>query len=95
MGWIFQVVMMLFYGAEGYERAKREGTWQWSQFWIALGFGATVCLLVTAPIFLIKMDSPYFVPVYIGTWVLALAAIVWFAIYSKRRMKRPNVRAGK
>jgi hypothetical protein len=84
MGWLIRVFLVLFYSFGRYDQAKQDGTWVWSKFWLTMGFAALLCLLVTAPLLLIKMSSPYFVPVYVTTWVVALAAIVWFAIYAKR-----------
>jgi len=84
MGGLIRALMVLFFGFQQYGQAKQDGTWQWPQFWLSLGFAGVICLLVTAPLLLIRMSSPYFVPVYIAAWVVALAAIVWFAIYMKR-----------
>ncbi|MFZ1940151.1 MAG: hypothetical protein WAU67_13700 [Terracidiphilus sp.] len=88
MWWLFMVLIVGYIGFSAYGRGKRAGIWSWSKFGITLGFAACVCSLVTAPILLIDMKSPYFLPVYIAIWVVALAGIVWFATYAKRWTKK-------
>jgi uncharacterized membrane protein len=73
----------------GMRKAQRAGTWRWSKFAFTLGFLALVFVIVTAPVVLMNQNSPYFLPVYLATWVVALGLFVWFIIQA-RRWKLPN-----
>jgi carbon starvation protein CstA len=95
VGWIFSVALVGWIAFAAYQRAKRAGQWSWRLFAISLGFAAAICVLVSVPIIFFGQNSRYFWPVFIAAWVIALAAIVWFAIYSKRWMRTHGLNAAK
>lgn len=56
-----------------------------------LGFAAVVCTIISAPVLLMNMNSPFFWPVYAASWVVAIILFVWYIIKA-RRWKLPNGR---
>ncbi|MGD0346856.1 MAG: hypothetical protein ABSA85_08870 [Terracidiphilus sp.] len=91
MGWIVFLAFMVFVIVSGIRRAQRAGQWSWSKFAFSLGFAAVECLLVSSPLIFMNTNSPYFIPVYIATWVVALGLFVWFII-AARHWKLPDGR---
>ena len=83
MYWLGFVVLILVMAFAGFRKAQRAGTWSWSKFFLTLGFIAVVCAIVTAPVMLMNMSSPFFWPVYGAGWAVALGLIVWFIIQAR------------
>jgi hypothetical protein len=77
------VVLVLVMAFAGFRKAQRAGTWSWSKFFLTIGFIAAVCVIVTAPVMLMNMSSPYFWWVYGAGWVIALGLMVWFIIKAR------------
>lgn len=71
--------------------SSRLGLWSWSKFFFSLGFAGVECVIITAPVVLMDMNSRYFWPVYIAAWVVAAGLFVWFIIEA-RRWKLPDGR---
>ena len=91
MMWIIQLLLTLFYGAQGYEQSKRDGTWSWSKFAFTLGFAAFACLVLIGPLVFLNLNSPAFWPVFIAAWVVVAVLFVLFIIMA-RRWKLPDGR---
>ena len=91
MLWIGSVVLVLSMAVAGIRKAQRAGTWSWSKFGFTLGFLAFVVAIVTAPVLLMDLNSPRFLPVYIAAWIVAAGLFVWFII-AARRWKLPDGR---
>ncbi len=83
MYWLGLVGLILVMAFAGFRKAQRAGTWSWSKFFLTLGFIAVICAIVTAPLVLMNMDSPYFWWVYGAGWVIALGLMVWFIIQAR------------
>ncbi len=75
----------------GFHKAHRAGTWRWSKFALTLCFLGLITVIVTAPVVLMNQNSPYFLPVYGATWVVALILFVGF-IFQARRWKLTDTR---
>ena len=86
------VVLVLVMAFAGFRKAQRTGSWRWSKFFLTLGFIAVVCAVVSAPLMLMNMSSPFFWPAYGAGWVVALGLMVWFIIKA-RHWKLPDARA--
>jgi hypothetical protein len=86
------VVLVLGMALAGFRKAHRAETWSWSKFALTLGFLAILIVIVTAPVVLMNPNGPHFFPVYVATWVVALALMVAF-IFWARRWKFPNSRS--
>lgn len=61
----------------------------WPKFSLSLGFGALECVIISAPVLLMNLLGRYFWPVYISSWVLAIALFVKF-IFIARKWKFPD-----
>ncbi len=85
------VVLVLVMAFAGFRKAQRTGTWSWSKFFLTLGFIAVVCAIVTAPLVLMNMSSPFFWWVYGAGWVVALGLMVCFIVRA-RRWKFPGTK---
>jgi hypothetical protein len=70
---------------------QRAGRWIWSKFFFSLGFGALECVIISAPVLLMNTNSRFFWPVYIASWVVAIALFVKFILMA-RKWKFPNAR---
>ncbi len=84
MIWIFFVLLQGVIIWSGIRREQQAGLWSWSKFAFTLGFAALECLIVTGPIALFNLNSPHFLPVYIGAWVVAAGNFAWFLIVCRR-----------
>lgn len=84
MWWIVFVVLQGVMVISGIRREERAGRWSWSGFVFALGFAALEGVLISAPLFLMDMNSRYFWPVYAAAWVVAAGNFVWFLIVMRR-----------
>ena len=84
MGSIFLVLLTACFAFAGYRRAKRAGLWSWPKFFFSIGFLLFETLLVSLPLFLINMKSPYFWPVYAAGWVAAAVLFVWFMLKARK-----------
>jgi hypothetical protein len=91
MYWLGFVVLIIVMAFVRFQKAKQAGAWSWSKFFLTLGFIAVVCTIVSAPLVLMNMTSPFFWPVYGAGWVVAIALFVWF-IMKARHWKLPDGR---
>ena len=89
MWWIVSVLMAGYFAFAGYARAKRAGLWSWSKFFFSIGFALFEGAVISAPLFVMSTNSPYFVPVYVAAWVVAAVLFVWF-IMKARKWKLPD-----
>jgi len=91
MWWISFVVLQLVFVVTGIRNEERAGIWSWSKAAFALGFAALEVVIVTVPIFIIGLHSPYFLPVFAAAWVVAALNFIWMIIVA-RRWKLPDGR---
>ncbi|HEY1805272.1 MAG TPA: hypothetical protein VGG45_12430 [Terracidiphilus sp.] len=91
MYWLGFVVLVLVIAFVRYQKAQRAGLWSWSKFFLTLGFLGVVCLVVSLPLMLMNMKSPFFWPVYGAGWAVAVGMFVWF-ILQARKWKLPDGR---
>jgi hypothetical protein len=91
MWWLGFVAFVLVIAFVRYQKAKREGLWSWSKFFLTIGFLLAVSALVSAPVMLMNMSSPFFWPVYGAGWAVAAGLFVWF-ILKARKWKFPDRR---
>lgn len=89
MYWLGIVALVLGMAFIRYKTAKRAGLWSWSKFFLTIGFILGVCAIVSAPLVLMNMNSPYFWWVYGAGWAVAVALFVWF-IVKARKWKFPG-----
>jgi hypothetical protein len=91
MGWLLFCVLQFIVIAAGIRQEQRAGLWSWSKFAFALGFGALECTILIAPIKLMGVRSPNFIPVFVACWVVAALNFIWMIIVA-RRWKLPDGR---
>jgi hypothetical protein len=84
MYWLGFVALVLLMAFVRYQNAKRKGLWSWSKFFLTIGFLLAVSALVSAPLMLMNMSSPFFWPVYGAGWVVAAGLFVWFIIKARK-----------
>lgn len=84
MYWLGIVVLVLGMTFVRYQSAKRAGLWSWPKFFLTIGFILGVCAIVSAPLVLMNMNSPYFWWVYGAGWAVAGALFVWFIIKARK-----------
>lgn len=84
MAWIGVIILQFVLVYAGIKREERAGLWSWRKFFFALAFAGMECVIITAPLWLIDMKSPYFWWVYGAAWVVAAGNFVWFIIVMRR-----------
>lgn len=83
--WIFIVLAQLSIAFAGIRKAQRAGVWSWPRFFFILGFAAFECAILLAPIYFIHdVHNRYFVPAYVGAWVVVLVNLVWMICFVRR-----------
>lgn len=91
MWWVFFLLMLAVMVIGRFQRERQAGRWSWSKFFFTLGFAGVECVIISAPVVMMDMNSPRFWPVYIAAWVVAAGLFVWFIIEA-RRWKLPDGR---
>jgi hypothetical protein len=91
MIWLIFVIVFGIIAIMRIRAEQRAGRWSWSKFFFSLGFGALECAIITLPLLVMNMNSRFFWPVYIGSWVVAIALFVKFILIA-RKWKFPNAR---
>lgn len=89
MSWILMVALAALIFVSSMTKAQEKGIWSWSKFAFAVSFAVLEGLLISAPLVLMNMNSPYFVPVYIAIVVVAASLFVLF-VMKARRWTRPG-----
>src|SRR5450432_3082954 len=75
----------------GVRQEQRAGLWSWSKFVFALAFGGLEVGILLAPIFLMDVKSPRFLPVFCAAGFVAALNFIWMIIVA-RRWKLPDGR---
>ncbi len=91
MWWIFFVIIQFIVIASGIRNEQRAGLWSWSKFVFALAFGLLECAIIIVPLTYIDSRSRYFMPVTVGSVILAALNFIWMIIVA-RRWKLPDGR---
>ncbi len=84
MYWLGFVGLVLVMAFVRYRSAKKAGLWSWPKFFLTIGFLLAVSALVSAPLLLMNMSSPYFWWVYGAGWAVAVGLFVWFIIKARK-----------
>ena len=84
MWWIFFVVIQVVVVVSGIRKEQRAGMWSWSKFVFALAFGGLEVTIMLAPVVLIGVMSPQFMPVFIAASVIAALNFIWMIIVARR-----------
>jgi len=84
MPWYLMIALAALIFIINVKKGQEAGIWSWSRFALTLSFAVFEGLMISAQLFLMNMNSPYFVPVYIAILVVAVALFVWFVIMAKR-----------
>ena len=91
MFWIAFAVCQIVVIVTGIRQEQRAGQWSWSKFVFTLGFAALEIVILLAPINLIDLKSPWFVPAFCAAGVVAALNFIWMIIVA-RRWKLPDGR---
>lgn len=91
MLWIALAVCQIVVIASGIRQEQRAGLWSWSKFVFALAFGGLEVGILLAPIILMDLKSPRFLPVLGAAGVIAALNFIWMIIVA-RRWKLPDGR---
>jgi hypothetical protein len=91
MAWLLFGVLQIIVIAAGIRKEQRAGLWSWSKFAFAVGFGLLQCTILIAPVKLMGVTSPRFIPVFVACWVIAAINFVWMIVVA-RRWKLPDGR---
>jgi hypothetical protein len=91
MFWIAFAVCQAVVIVTGIRQEQRAGLWSWSKFVFTLGFAALEIVILLAPINLIDLKSPRFVPAFCAAGVVAALNFIWMIIVA-RRWKLPDGR---
>jgi hypothetical protein len=91
MMWIAFAVLQIVIIAAGIQQEKRAGLWSWSKFIFALAFAALEVTILLAPVILMDVRSPRFLPVFCAAGVVAALNFIWMIIVA-RRWKLPDGR---
>lgn len=91
MMWIAFALCQIVFIASGIRQEQRAGLWSWSKFVFALAFGCLEVIILLAPLSLMDMKSPRFVPVMCAAGVIAALNFIWMIIVA-RRWKLPDGR---
>jgi hypothetical protein len=91
MFWIAFAVCQAMVIVTGIRQEQRAGLWSWSKFAFALAFAGLEVVIVLAPIYLIDLKSPRFLPAFCVAGVIAALNFIWMIIVA-RRWKLPDGR---
>jgi hypothetical protein len=91
MFWIAFAVCQAVVIVTGIRQEQRAGLWSWSKFVFTLGFAALEIVILLAPLNLIGLKSPLFLPVFCAAGVVAALNFIWMIIVA-RRWKLPDGR---
>lgn len=84
MWWIAFAVIQVVVIVSGIRNEQRAGLWSWSKFVFALAFAGLEVTIMLAPIVLIGVKSPQFMPVFIAASVVAALNFIWMIIVARR-----------
>ena len=91
MMWIAFAACQIVFIVAGVRQEQRAGLWSWSKFVFALAFGGLEVSILLAPIILMDLKSPRFLPVMSAAGVVAALNFIWMIIVA-RRWKLPDGR---
>jgi hypothetical protein len=84
MLWIVFAVCQIVIVVAGVRQEQRAGLWCWSKFVFALAFGSLEVGILLAPIFLMDIRSPRFLPVLGAAGIVAALNFIWMIIVARR-----------
>jgi len=84
MLWIVFAVCQIVIVVAGVRQEQRAGLWSWSKFVFALAFGSLEVGILLAPIFLMDIRSPRFLPVLGAAGIVAALNFIWMIIVARR-----------
>jgi hypothetical protein len=84
MMWIAFVIFQAVIIVAGIRQEQRAGLWSWSKFVFALAFGSLEVGILLAPIFMMDVKSPRFMPVFCAAGVVAALNFIWMIIVARR-----------
>ena len=84
MLWIVFAVCQIVIVVAGVRQEQRAGLWSWSKFVFALAFGSLEVGILLAPIFLMDIRSPRFLPVLGAAGIVAALNFIWIIIVARR-----------
>jgi hypothetical protein len=85
MLWIFALLLQIAVIAAGMRNAQRAHQWSWPLFLFLLGFAALECAILIVPVYYIHdVHNRYFWPVFVASWLVGLANMVWMILKIRR-----------
>jgi hypothetical protein len=69
----------------GIQDARLTSVWSWRRFLLILGFALLECAIITMSAYYIHdVHNPWSWPVYIASWIVALANFIWMILIVRR-----------